>query len=111
MNHVSRTLWTLGSLIGVQLATRVARSIEVNDLLGLVGLRRRRPTLQVVFPAIGLISLGAAAGAGVALLIAPSSGAEFRLRLSERVDKLTEKLAHMQNRKSPKISPIQDSHS
>ncbi len=95
--NISKVLWTVGSLIGAQQVVKVARSFEADDLLGVVGLQRRRSAAQVILPAIGLVTLGAAVGAGVALLIAPSSGAELRQQLSERVDKLAEKINEMQN--------------
>src|SRR5271157_739332 len=95
--NFSKALWTIGSLIGAQQAVKVARRFEADDLLGLVGLQRRRSTIQLILPAIGLVSLGAAVGAGAALLIAPSSGADLRQRLSERMDKLTDRINEMQN--------------
>ena len=94
---ISKVLWTIGSLIGAEQAVNVARRFQADDLLGVIGLQRRRSATQVILPAIGLVTLGAAVGAGVALLIAPSSGAELRQRLSERVDKLTDKINEMQN--------------
>ncbi len=95
--NISKTLWTIGSLIGAQQAVKVARGFEIDDLLGVIGLQRRRSVAQVILPAIGLVSLGAAVGAGAALLIAPSSGTDLRQRLSERLDKLTERINEMQN--------------
>lgn len=99
--NFSKALWTIGSLIGAQQAVKVARRFEADDLLGLVGLQRRRSAVQMILPAIGLVSLGAAVGAGAALLIAPSSGAELRQRLSERVDKLTDRLNELQKNHQP----------
>ena len=96
--NVSKALWTLGSLIGAQQAARAVHGFELNDLLGLVGLERRRSTIQMILPAIGLVSLGAVVGAGTALLVAPSSGADLRQRLSDRVDKLADKFEELQDR-------------
>jgi hypothetical protein len=109
--NISKVLWTLGSLIGAQQAVNAARRFQADDLLGVVGLQRRRSAAQVILPAIGLVSLGAAVGAGVALLIAPSSGAELRQRLSERVDKLTDKINEMQNHQSAASTPTHASPS
>ena len=109
--NISKVLWTVGSLIGAQQAVKVARTFEVNDLLGVIGLQRRRSAAHAILPAIGLVSLGAAVGAGVALLIAPSSGAELRQRLSERVDKLTDKLNEMQNHQPAASNPTHASAS
>jgi hypothetical protein len=88
----SKALWTIGSLIGAQQAIRAVRGLEADDLLGLIGVQRRRTTLQTMLPAIGLVTLGAAVGAGAALLVAPMTGADLRHRLSQRVDQLTDKL-------------------
>ncbi len=109
--NVSKALWTLGSLIGAQQTAQVVRGFEINDLLGLVGLQRRRSTLQAILPAIGLVALGAAVGAGTALLVAPSSGAELRQRLSERVDKLAEQFEDLQNHQPSATSTTPESRS
>jgi len=89
---LSKVLWTVGSLISAQLAVKVVRGFEADALLGLIGLQRRRSTLQTIVPAIGLASLGAALGAGAALLIGQTSGAALRQRLSVRADKLADKI-------------------
>lgn len=108
--NFTKALWTIGTLIGAQQAVKLARSFEADDLLGLVGLQRRRSVLQTLLPAIGLVSLGAAVGAGAALLIAPSSGADLRQRLTERVDKLTEKISELQGNHQPSSStPVHES--
>jgi hypothetical protein len=98
--NVSKALWAIGSLVGAQQAVKVARRFEIDDLLGYVGLQRRRSASHLILPAIGLVSLGAAIGAGAALLIAPTSGTDLRKRLSERVDKLSDKINEMQKPKN-----------
>jgi hypothetical protein len=95
--NLSKTLWTIGSLIGAQQAVRVARRFELDDLLGILGVERRRSAAQLLLPAIGLVSLGAAVGAGAALLLAPNTGAETRKRLAVRLDQLTDKLNEPQS--------------
>ncbi len=90
--NFSKALWTIGSMIGAQQAIKAVRGLEADDLLGLVGMQRRRGSVETVLPAIGLVGLGAAVGAGAALLVAPMTGADLRQRLSERVDQLTDKL-------------------
>jgi hypothetical protein len=107
--NLSKVLWVLGSMIGAQQAVKVARRLEVDDLFGLVGLQRRRSAAQMILPAIGLVSLGAAVGAGTALLVAPCTGADLRRRLSERVDKLTDKLNEMQNHQPSASNPTHES--
>ena len=89
---LSKVLWTVGSLVSAQLAVKVVRGFEADALLGLIGLQRRRSPLQMIVPAIGLASLGAALGAGAALLIKPTPGAALRPRLSVRADKLADEI-------------------
>jgi len=69
-------------------ASKIARTvshIELSDVLGTVGLARKR---NYVLENLGLIALGAVAGAGAAMLLAPTSGRETRRRLSEGASKL-----------------------
>lgn len=47
-------------------------------ILSQFGLQTRRTARDMVLPAMGLVSAGAAVGAGVALLLAPKSGKETR---------------------------------
>jgi hypothetical protein len=95
--NVSKAFWTLGTLIGAKQAVSFGRRFEFDDLLGLIGLQQRRSSMQLILPAIGLVSLGAAIGAGAALLVAPSSGAELRKRLSDRLDNCTAKVDESEN--------------
>ena len=88
----SKALWTVGSLIGAQQLVKAFRDFEANDLLGLVGIQRRRSAAEAILPVAGLVSLGAIVGAGAALLLAPMTGHDLRQRLSDRVDKLSDKL-------------------
>lgn len=97
----SNVLWSIGSLIGAQQAVKAARKFGVDDLLGFVGLQRRPAAAQLILPAIGLASLGAVVGAGAALLMAPSTGANLRQRLSERADQLTDKINERKNHQPP----------
>lgn len=93
--NVSKPLWTIGSIILAQQAARVARKVEIGELLSYVGLQRQRAAAVRILPAIGLVALGAAVGAGVALLTAPQSGAKLRTMLSERAEELGDKIKQM----------------
>lgn len=53
------------------------RHIDADDVLGLIGLRRRRTGLET----IALIGGGVLLGVGVAFLLAPTSGREMRLQI------------------------------
>lgn len=81
----------IGSTIGARQAVRAIQHYGVSDLLGSVGLERRRTTLDRLLPAVGLVGLGTVIGAGVALMLAPSSGRELRARMSEQLDSAKER--------------------
>jgi hypothetical protein len=82
---VNKLAWTIGSAIGAQQALRAMRKLEMNDVLGTVGLERRRGASERVLPALGLITIGIAAGAVCALFLAPSSGRELRQRVTREI--------------------------
>jgi hypothetical protein len=65
---------------------------DIDDLLDLVGLERRRTFMKFVFPAMGLMALGAVVGAGVGLMFAPSSGRRLRREMGERIDQARERM-------------------
>lgn len=100
--RTSKLAWTMGSLVGAQKALNLARSFELNDALGMIGLERRRDTLGRVLPALGFFGIGVAAGAACALLLAPNSGAETRARINGRLkqakDQFNEGVRHAQDR-------------
>lgn len=109
--NVSKAFWTLGTLIGAKQAVSFGRRFEFDDLLGLLGLQQRRSNAQWILPAIGLVSLGAVIGAGAALLIAPSSGADLRQRISDRLDSCTDKVGDSPSHQPSNTSPTPVSHS
>jgi hypothetical protein len=102
--NLSKTLWTLGSIIGAQQAAKAVRSVEWNDILGVVGLERRPSAFSRALPAFGLVAISAAIGAGAALLLAPSSGEELRNRLSDGLDGVKNRLEDVKGRVNDKIS-------
>ena len=102
--NLNKTLWTLGSIIGAQQAAKAVRSVEWNDVLGVVGLERRPSAFSRALPALGLIAVSAAVGAGAALLLAPSSGGELRNRLSDGLDGVKNRLEDVKARVNDKIS-------
>lgn len=80
-----KMLMSLGTAI---MASKVAKSIsgiELNDVLGTVGLSRRRSHF---LENLGLVAVGAIVGAGAAILLAPNSGRETRRRLGTEASKL-----------------------
>jgi len=78
-------LVSIGTAIAASKIAKTVSNIELNDVLGSVGLARRR---NHFLENLGLVVLGAAAGAGAAMLFAPTSGRETRRRLSEGASKL-----------------------
>jgi hypothetical protein len=65
---------------------------DVDDLLNLAGLERSRSVVGFLLPALGCIALGAAVGAGVGLLFAPSSGRRFRQDMGDRFGQIRERM-------------------
>jgi len=105
--NITKALWTLGSLIGArQVAKLVSNvgSLELNDVLGVVGLERRPSAFARALPALGLVAVSAAVGAGAALLLAPSSGDELRARLSDGLDGVKNRIDDAKSRVNEKLN-------
>lgn len=86
----AKFLLSIGSAV---LASRIARtlqSVEVDSVLGRVGLARNRSHFAENLAYLGA---GVLVGAGTALLLAPESGRDTRARLSRKIDELGEKAA------------------
>lgn len=102
--NTTKTLITLGTAIA---SSRIARSLgrmDAEHMLHRVGYERRGSHVwqQVVF-----FGLGALAGAGAALLLAPASGRETRERIGGEVDRLAEmanKKLHEIKEQAPSLS-------
>ncbi len=80
-----KLLMSVGSAIAASKLAKTVSGIEVEDILGTVGLARRR---SYFFENLGLLAAGAVVGAGAAILLAPSSGRETRRRLGDEAAKL-----------------------
>jgi sensor domain CHASE-containing protein len=63
---------------------------DLDDILHLVNLQRRRSMTAVVVPAALFMVLGAALGAGLGLVLAPSSGRRLRQEVGDRLDQIRE---------------------
>jgi YtxH-like protein len=85
--QASKVLMLIGSALVTSKLGRSVSAIELDDVLGVMGLARRRSYLG---QSLALLGVGIAVGAGTALLLAPASGSETRKRLSQGVEKLTE---------------------
>jgi len=67
-------------------------SYDIDDVLEVIGLQRRGSALGAILPAIGLVAIGAAIGAGVGLMFAPTAGRRLRQGMSERIDQMRERM-------------------
>jgi YtxH-like protein len=65
---------------------------DMDDVLDVIGLRRRSSALGVILPAIGLVAIGAAIGAGIGLMFAPTPGRRLRQGMSDRFDQMRERM-------------------
>jgi YtxH-like protein len=77
---------------------------DVDDALEFVGLRRRNAAIQFILPAVGFLALGAAVGAGVGLMFAPSSGRRLRQEVGDKLDQLRERMKNEVQQKNHAIN-------
>jgi hypothetical protein len=63
-------------------------------LLAKAGFGRRRTVVAVALPMAGWLTVGAAIGAGIGLVFAPSSGRRLRQDMGERLDTLRHRVQH-----------------
>lgn len=84
----TKLLVSLGSTLAATKLAQTISHLEADDVLGLVGLARRR---NYLLENIALVGLGAIAGAGAALLLAPASGSETRERMAYEFGKVKDK--------------------
>ena len=63
--------------------------LSKEDILSALGLATKPSASQRVIGTLGLFGLGAIVGAGVALLLAPSSGEDLRGDLGRRIRRFT----------------------
>lgn len=76
------------SAVAAIATSKIAKTVadlQFTDVLGAVGLERRR---NHALENLGLIAIGAVAGAGAALLLAPAAGVETRKRVSREINRL-----------------------
>ena len=91
--NLLKTALAMGSALGIRELSRAIESVSVDSVLGVAGLERRPSALSHVLPMAGLIIVSAAVGAGVALLLAPSSGSQLRSRLSDGLGEAKHRLS------------------
>jgi hypothetical protein len=101
---MSKKFWlSLGTAIAASRAAQTVSHVKYDDVLGLVGLARRRNT---TLENVALIGLGAVVGAGAALLLAPTDGQETRRRVADSLDKARAaglELVHEAKERAPEL--------
>ncbi|HEY5959015.1 MAG TPA: YtxH domain-containing protein [Polyangiaceae bacterium] len=80
-----KLLMSIGTAIAASKIARTLSDIEFDDVLGTVGLARRRNHL---LESLGWLGVGTIVGAGAAILLAPWSGRDARQRIGEEASKL-----------------------
>lgn len=82
MNDLQKKLKAIGAAMAAWDALRSnVRGVSADDLLGRVGLERRRGLLDRAIPWLGGFGTGMVVGTAMGLLMAPMSGAELREKL------------------------------
>jgi gas vesicle protein len=85
---------------------RAMRDFSSDDILSALGLERRHTALDAAIPTTLAFLAGAAAGAGLALLLAPKSGREVRADISNKATELTGRLTSAANEISNKATEL-----
>ena len=83
--NTKKYLLSLGTAIATSKLVKAISNIDTDDVMGTVGLERRRTH---VWEHVAFFGIGAVAGAGVALLLAPATGKETRERIGGEVERL-----------------------
>lgn len=99
--NFTKTALAMGSAIGARELIETIERLRFDDILGVVGLERKPSALGHLLPVAGLVAVSAAVGAGIALLLAPTSGSKLRARLSDGLDeaklRLSDSLSHYES--------------
>jgi YtxH-like protein len=74
---------------------RAMQDFSTDDILSALGLQRQRTMYDAALPTTLAFMAGAAAGAGIALLLAPKSGREMRQDISNKATELTNKASEL----------------
>ena len=77
-------------------AVRAVSALRSSTALGYLGLQRKPSLARRVLPGLGLFATGLVAGAGIGLLLAPSSGRELRDQVGQKYHDVRNRIAHTQ---------------
>lgn len=102
MNNIRNTLLSLGAAIAGTKIIRTVSDLEMDDVLGPLGLARRRPH---VAESLALLGVGVVVGGCVALLLAPSSGRETRERIAKKANALSDAAADKMRELRDEVGP------
>lgn len=81
----TKVLMSIGTAVAAGKLARIASSLSMDDVLGPMGLARRR---SHALENLLFLGAGAIAGAGVALLFAPAAGNQTRARIGREFSRL-----------------------
>ncbi len=88
--------------MSMSMIRRVNR-LDADDILGLLGLRRKHSLLLYVLPALGCALLGAVIGLGCGLAFAPSAGRRLRQNVAERLDHMKLRMKNAQHKVEERV--------
>lgn len=93
VEDVSKKLSTLGKVVvaatsAKALSQALNPEVPMQWMLGAMNLQRRPSTFSRIATGVGLIAVGAAVGAGVAMLLSPRTGEENRQSLRRSIESL-----------------------
>jgi hypothetical protein len=83
--NASKLLLSIGAALATTKVARTVSRLDADDVLGTIGLARRRST---VMQDLAFLGAGAIVGAGVALLLAPNAGTETRAMIGKKIGAL-----------------------
>jgi len=66
--------------------------LDLDSILNLVGLIRKRSVRFALLPALALVTAGVAVGVGIGMLVAPKSGRALRRQAEHKVSDLKERI-------------------
>jgi hypothetical protein len=70
------------------------QNLSADDVLGVLGLSRKRSSYEDIAPSLAIFAAGAFVGAAAALLLAPKAGPQLRRELTEGARDLSQRLTN-----------------
>ena len=85
------------------------KSLDKDDLLGMLGLETKRHNVDYLVPALALFGVGVLVGTSLGLLVAPRSGRELRDDLAHRIQAAPEAMGRMTDRANDALHRVGES--